>query len=195
MENGCSSLLPTASNPSREINYQYYMDNSVPESDSKSTVSPMNSTSSSKKESQEPSVNYDLAHQGSICIEDTKTQSSLALYSDIQEINDKLLNAKDGQSTVTLALEPIKGRSDSIVFQTKTDQSVCDSSKNEFEGREIQDRDTAILGPDGKVICTGTTRGIEKIVRHLTAQIELAHRRMDQSNTNMYMEKCDICKC
>lgn len=52
-----------------------------------------------------------------------------------------------------------------------------------------------MLGPDGKVICTGTARGIEKIVRHLTAQIDLAQRKMIEKNiTNQFTDICDICK-
>ncbi len=40
----------------------------------------------------------------------------------------------------------------------------------------------------------GTARGIEKIMRHLNAQIDLAQRKMVQQSTNQFPEMCDICK-
>jgi len=45
-------------------------------------------------------------------------------------------------------------------------------------------------------MCTGTSRGIEKIIKHLTAQIEITQKKMvrNSTNTNGFPGTCDICE-
>jgi hypothetical protein len=186
-DKGCTQFLSSTINSSREFNYQYYTNTALPSGDEATINQDITETSSNCDPS---NPNRKLVQDASVRIEDAQTKSSFSLYNGIENLEDET----NSSQTVALAFEPVKGRADSVMFQMKADESICKSSNNVFDNREVLDRDTAILGPDGKAICTGTARGIEKIVRHLTAQIDFAHRTMEQKSTNLFLEKCDTCK-
>lgn len=180
-ENGCSQLIQQRSNMT---GIEYQLDTSA--IDHLPPVSNFESSSTS--------------HSNGIMAEDLESRSSLSLYNDICEViknKDPVDEESSNNQHVKLVIEPINNRKDLIVFQrkvTETDPSICDSSNNLYDSRAVIDRDTAILGPDGKVICTGTEIGIERIVKRLTTQIEISQRKMVQDSTNQVEEKCDICK-
>jgi hypothetical protein len=163
----------------------------------KESMPPSTSTSSSGSENLMESFVADAGRM--VKEEDSSTRSPLSYYTQISQATTAPAapSAETNNETVSIVLEPVKDRSDGVMFQRKSnipDTSICDSSAEASDHREVLDRDTAILGPDGRVMCTGTARGIEKIVRHLTAQIEITQSKMVQNSTNGFPETCDICK-
>lgn len=92
----------------------------------------------------------------SVQIGDTETRSAASLYKNIEQLNEEREtggNGEFGAETVKLALRPVPGRSDSVMFQNKieADRSVCDSTNNVFDNREVLDRDTGESSYDSGV--------------------------------------------
>lgn len=85
----------------------------------------------------------------------------------------------------------------SVVVQQQVvsdDLSNCD--KTCTKSVEFLKKDTAIMGPDGKVLCTAPEKGIERVVSRLTAQLKALEAREALKVAALAKNAiiCDVCK-
>lgn len=85
----------------------------------------------------------------------------------------------------------------SVVVQQQLvsdDLSKCD--KTCATSVEIVKKDTAIMGPDGKVLCTAPEKGIERVISKLTAQLKALEEKEAQKAAALAKNAiiCDVCE-
>lgn len=147
-------------------------------------------------------------------IEPTRSISVAEMYNELSEASNKLKEKQSSETSndnvVRLRLQPLKlpgsqgvcettsGGVDSVIVQQTVicnDPSSCDTAVQ--RPREFSKKnDTAILGPDGKVLCTAPGDRVELVVKRLSAQIESIQNREAQKLAEMERNKiiCEICK-
>ncbi|OXA57323.1 hypothetical protein Fcan01_08437 [Folsomia candida] len=144
-ESGCSQFIGNSSKPSRDIDLQYYFVPSpattkiMPSSPNEKTLT--NGSSATVECSNNMTMEYNTTSSSvaaaghddneatSVQIGDTETRSAASLYKNIEQLNEEREtggNGEFGAETVKLALRPVPGRSDSVMFQNKieADRSV-----------------------------------------------------------------------
>ena len=119
-------------------------------------------------------------------------QSSRILTGDQTETNSS--NVKKPEK-VHIVWEPLSKvpPSNGVIFQKTVafDPSNCDVSSVHTDNRQIAENDTAVLGPDGKIICVGDAQVVEKIVSKVIAQVEEIQDEKHRRETEL---KCPDCE-
>ncbi|CAG7837739.1 unnamed protein product [Allacma fusca] len=135
----------------------------------------------------------------------TRTPSSL--YSNIIMKRDMQLESSrtqyqpeqlcpnvSSEKTVRLQIEPIEKSppASCVVFQKAIgfDPSSCDVSDAQIDCRKVAHPDSAVLGPDGKIICVGNSEVVEKIVSKVIAQVEELQDEQQRLQTELNCPEC-----